>query len=542
MTMSEAPAGAMLCALAVTMTGGMLCAPSQAAPPDRVPQVFAPSVDLDEVAPFLDRIYAGRGTIILHSDSRTLYGGHGLQAGLEYAFNRPGMPGLFGTPAYSPGRNNGVGDGLGYGWTNNNGASNNAGISFDRSALPEIVHPYADPIDVPLRSVSSLTPGAGAMGIVVMAESWLSLAGDVRLDVWHGVQPDGGTVLPRRRQDVPPYTFENAVEPIAGRKDASGIRRSDVTWTSPQDGWMDENQAVMLSNPNAGLPEDFRVHLLQVTRPSKQTGVVIGTRYLGGNSAIDNYNDVFPAANDPLWSDDGRRFLLNAATMHSDGWLLVVTYLDVNDRTESLPSVHGITPGHSRAAYRDNIESTLNAYDAMAPDACRVFHLLVGSPRLNGAKNDKLVEFHEELAAIATDREHTAFVNLQTLLPGNPQLVAMGVFPHANDVHQTEAGSMLIGATIVDAIFSAATPFSLADDSMYNCAVPCPADCSPVRPDGSTGDGEVNIDDVVAVLNAFGGPSEYCDIAPANPDGTFGNGDVTVDDFVAVIVAFGDCG
>ncbi|MCA9295911.1 MAG: hypothetical protein KC983_05325 [Phycisphaerales bacterium] len=538
--MSEAPAGAMLCALA--LAGGMFCAVSSAAPPDRVPPVFAPSVDLEDIAPFLNRIYAERGTIILHSDSRTLYGGHGIQAGLEYAFSRPGMPGLYGTPAFSPGRNNGLGDGLGHGWTNNNGASHNAGISLDRSALPEVIQPYADPMEVPVRSVNALTPGGGAMGIIALAESWLSLAGDVRLDVWHGVDPDGTSVLPRRRLDAPPYTYETSTEIIPSRNDAPGIRRSDVTWTSQQAGWMNENQAVMLSNPNAGLPEEFRVHLLQVTRPSKQSGVVVGTRHKGGNSAIDNYNDIFPAVNDPMWTDDGRRFMLNAATMHSDGWLLVVTYLDVNDRNEALPSVHGITPGDSPAAYRDNIESTLDAYDAMAPDACRVFHLLVGSPQLSGTKNDKLIEFHQELAAIAADRERTAFLNLQTVLPDNQQLIAMGVFSHSNDVHQTEFGSMLIGAAIVDALYDATIPAPFIDDAMFTCAVSCPADCSPMRPDGSTGDGAVNIDDLVAVLNAYGGPSEQCDITPLNPDGSVGNGSVNLDDLIAVLISFGDCG
>jgi CxxC motif-containing protein (DUF1111 family) len=65
----------------------------------------------------------------------------------------------------------------------------------------------------------------------------------------------------------------------------------------------------------------------------------------------------------------------------------------------------------------------------------------------------------------------------------------------------------------------------------------CPTDCSPPG-----GNGQVNIDDLLAVINAFGavGPND-CDVEPVNPDGTVGNGAVNIDDVLAVINAFGPC-
>jgi len=67
-------------------------------------------------------------------------------------------------------------------------------------------------------------------------------------------------------------------------------------------------------------------------------------------------------------------------------------------------------------------------------------------------------------------------------------------------------------------------------------AASCPWDCTP-----ADGNGVVNIDDLLAVLDAFGQPGGPCDVAPSGGDGTFGNGIVNIDDLFAVIQNFGDC-
>jgi hypothetical protein len=81
--------------------------------------------------------------------------------------------------------------------------------------------------------------------------------------------------------------------------------------------------------------------------------------------------------------------------------------------------------------------------------------------------------------------------------------------------------------------------------SIEDCAPPapaCPSDCVPDNGDGTFGNGLVNIDDVLAVINEFGaGPGSPCDIAPDNGDGTFGNGIVNIDDLLTVINDFGPC-
>lgn len=71
--------------------------------------------------------------------------------------------------------------------------------------------------------------------------------------------------------------------------------------------------------------------------------------------------------------------------------------------------------------------------------------------------------------------------------------------------------------------------------------VNCPADCSPMQPDGTVGDGTVGISDLFTVLDAVTVPNLNADISPINADGTFGNGEINMDDVIEVINAFGDC-
>jgi hypothetical protein len=61
--------------------------------------------------------------------------------------------------------------------------------------------------------------------------------------------------------------------------------------------------------------------------------------------------------------------------------------------------------------------------------------------------------------------------------------------------------------------------------------LPCPTDCQPMG-----GNGAVNIDDIIAVINTFGTTDLTCDVAPVG-----GNGIINIDDLVVVINSFGDC-
>jgi hypothetical protein len=80
------------------------------------------------------------------------------------------------------------------------------------------------------------------------------------------------------------------------------------------------------------------------------------------------------------------------------------------------------------------------------------------------------------------------------------------------------------------------------DIEIFNSILPpCPADCRPINGDGSAGDENVTIADIIAVLTAFGSADPTADIAPANPNGTYGDGIVTIADIVTTLSAFGPC-
>ncbi|MEM7228879.1 MAG: hypothetical protein AAF432_08695 [Planctomycetota bacterium] len=75
----------------------------------------------------------------------------------------------------------------------------------------------------------------------------------------------------------------------------------------------------------------------------------------------------------------------------------------------------------------------------------------------------------------------------------------------------------------------------------FDCTELCTADVMPVVRAGVYGNGLVNVDDLIAIINGFGMGELRFDINPRNPDCTLGDGQVGIDDLIAVINAFGSC-
>ncbi|MEM7228054.1 MAG: hypothetical protein AAF432_04480 [Planctomycetota bacterium] len=69
----------------------------------------------------------------------------------------------------------------------------------------------------------------------------------------------------------------------------------------------------------------------------------------------------------------------------------------------------------------------------------------------------------------------------------------------------------------------------------------CRADVYPTDENGLVGNGQVNVDDVIATVLQIGQVADQFDVAPCNSDGSIGNGEVNIDDLIWVINSMGTC-
>ncbi|MDA0803995.1 MAG: dockerin type I repeat-containing protein [Planctomycetota bacterium] len=397
---------------------------------------------------------------------------------------------------------------MGYQWSNNSSGSNQSGVETDSSFLPVWLQPLADPYDQPLFFTERASTSSHRVGIAALALSWIDVAQPVRFDVWHAVGPFKGAGKSifelTRRLNVSPWTHDPSGQTTSILAERPDVVMTGYEWTDSQPGWVGFQCNAMINPNNVRPPANLSLLYCQATLPGQATGVSVGCRGKGGYTALDNYREFFPASDIPAWTDEGRRLFLEVFTHYSDGWLLVVQYLDVNDQSESDPSVHGITPGDSPEAYADNIRSTMAAYEEFAPDSSKVFHLLIGTPQLQESQNESIVELQEQLLLIAGDTPRTGFVGLQAIMGTRTELVANGIFPNQSDVHQTLHGSEVIGETVLDEIYTV----------LYD----------PPSPD-INGDDAVNAADLALLLGDWGLADSPADL---NLDGTVDAADLAM--------------
>jgi V8-like Glu-specific endopeptidase len=68
----------------------------------------------------------------------------------------------------------------------------------------------------------------------------------------------------------------------------------------------------------------------------------------------------------------------------------------------------------------------------------------------------------------------------------------------------------------------------------------CPGDCAPQHDDGTYGNGKITLDDLVLVLNHWGGAFDAGDAHPQHAM-SIGNGEINIEDVVALLNTFGPC-
>jgi hypothetical protein len=187
------------------------------------------------------------------------------------------------------------------------------------------------------------------------------------------------------------------------------------------------------------------------------TGATVTTWGYGGHDALQFYHDKYLGG--PT-SQAGRVSYLNALTDGGSGKLMVVLEEGTNDGGETNPSVHGITPGSSPAAFLDNMTTLIDGikgdWAATGKNADDLSFLVLGMYQY-GHRDDATQALHrsyaQELADLSMRRSDVSFVDLYDIAPTWDQANALGYM--VDDVHPTVLGATVYSAGIFDQVVSA---------------------------------------------------------------------------------------
>jgi hypothetical protein len=186
------------------------------------------------------------------------------------------------------------------------------------------------------------------------------------------------------------------------------------------------------------------------------TGATVTTWGYGGHNALDMYNDKYLGTS----TQAGRAAFLSAVTDGGSGKLMVVLEEGTNDASSSwqnTPSVHGILPGNSPAAFQDNMASLIDGFksdwSAAGKDPADLSFLVLGMYQYgNRTDAEQLVhrQFAQGLEDLAHSLNDVSFIDLYDIAPSWDQASALGYM--ADDVHPTVLGATVYSQAIFDQI------------------------------------------------------------------------------------------
>jgi len=292
-----------------------------------------------------------RADVVMFGDSNQVFQAHGWDGGWTRAARA--TVGTYGTGLIWCGENNGGGIGFGDGYGNvNNGASGflHTGATIDAAnvANGHTTYLYLD--------AGSLT-GARQMGLWTTPTA-VNSASELKWHLTEGTFPGGGSYHPVVRIAQSPWSVVSDWGVVTTDGQAS-LRTS--TFTLPANAARTAPLEFRFG-PYAFVPE-INAGFLAVRSRVEDTaithGVVVHSYYgVGGRSArwmsgcVQSTSDAAIGA----YFADVRR---------TCNHVLVCINQGLNDRVETTPSIHGITPGNSAAAYVDNVTYTVDRIQAV---------------------------------------------------------------------------------------------------------------------------------------------------------------------------------
>ncbi len=457
-------------------------------------------------------VHNDRADVVMLGDSNQLHSGYGFEGAYINALST--RVGIYATGIHWCGENNGIGRGMGEGYSTILPGSGFSGFSFSGApiALDQFARLYnpdagAEYLYVPQ---GATLPGARQVGMSLSTK--LDRTAALRFWIVDGVFNSGaGQYTPYARLGLPPWS---TLAQFASTSTSGASEAALRTQSYP-----------MPPDPLRTGPLEFRFSptwynegfvgplflLWQRLEQVEASGASVHTLYaVGGKSARFMANTMVNASDAILSA-----YLTEVRRLQPEGnhHTLVRMQQGLNDRNEILPSVgNALLPGDSPAAFADNIVATIERIRAIWTGlgfAEQELAFVVVTPFNVAEPQDVDLEGYRDAAASLTlSYPNLAVVDHGALIPYE-QLVDSGYFYNASDRnHLSTAGFNAVVAAELDRIL---TQWCLADFDF---------------------NGGVDGGDLAAFFSAFEDGVSSADID--------GNGGVDGGDLSAFFVAFED--
>ncbi|MDX2115569.1 MAG: hypothetical protein SFZ24_08115 [Planctomycetota bacterium] len=474
------------------LAGGPACSAAQSA---------------SKLAPFFERARSGRVDVVGLGDSNQVFGGHGWDHG--WGRTLAARFGLYATPLFSAGENQGNGSSIGY---RSQAMSTLPANQFAYAGAPaglDAFLPGSTPVP-PLNYVCLLagTGGAGfTPGVYIEAGGPLSVAGALRLHMVYAEFGPGttGFFQPAIRLGQWPYTQLVAGPVISTAGAAPGVRTATLDLPPAA---RNSNIEARWSPFGTTIAAPFLAYFQRLEAPDQPHGASFTTLYAqGGQSARDMAASLLTAPDEQL-----TLFFSQIRALQSDPRaVLIRVHSGLNDRNETLPSTGptALTPGSSPAAFADNLRQIIQrielVWSAAGWPTSELFFLFTVSHPVSTPDDPLLLAYRDAADAVAADHPRAAAVRLDRL---------------TSETEMLASGWYRLGGADRNHLEIAAYQ-TLAERELAALAGPaCPGDAD--------GDGSASFADITAALARWGACGPDARGGDANADGAVNFTDITI--------------
>lgn len=340
-------------------------------------------------------------------------------------------------------------DEFGISATSMDGTHGLAGVSSSES-WSEYRMIVPDPYGTWSRTVATpLSPNYSIVGKRISVDGLLDNTSAYNLDIWavgHGTS--GGTIGAYRRRDSLPFDRLETLDTQHVSGQDSGPQK--ITFAFQADN----------SNPDVGhmfVLEDVLDTTILYSRLSTPQGTGMGFSLIDypGQSTRDLYTNILSADNSENWSSQGRAQYFNAMMDGSNGYLTIMIPMGFNDRNETDPSlISGITDADSPAAFKDNIQATINQirndWTNAGQDPTKLNFVTFEMYDIDSTDNQTLRDYGIEMRSLAQNDGQVSFINAFMLGPEFETGFAEGYY--RDNLHLSEKGAYYYGQQVFNTI------------------------------------------------------------------------------------------